>query len=41
MTSVGHVVYDPAFRFLEVVVVSDADLPTAPESTGASSSCYS
>jgi hypothetical protein len=35
MTSVGHVVCDLAFRFLETVVVSDAGPPAAPESTGA------
>jgi hypothetical protein len=36
MTSIGRIVCDVAFHFLEVVVVSDADPPVAPESTGAS-----
>jgi hypothetical protein len=41
ITSIGHVVYDLAFHFLEVVEVSGTDHPVAPESTGASSSCCS
>jgi hypothetical protein len=40
-TSVGHVICDLAFHFLDAIVVSDADPPIALESTGAFSSCCS